>query len=541
VPFVFHPICGGKHGRYGRMPSSRPGVSFSPRKEYVDAVQNPAMDFQEDAPSRSFNGRYDLQVKKDGHGGTGSFVTRNVDLKDVIFNADSDFRVKALSDVRLKDTCYYCLVGHTGTEAQDTEGTAVILLKVCAGCKTVRYCSPKCQKASWTDAHKDECKIFKNLHPRVLPSNVRAIFRLLLGKDVEGLHMKEILQMQDHLEDFEKTGGQRWQDLCLSAKAAKIYSSTNHDEATVLRLFGILQTNSFTMVTPTYDPLGVALHPNLGHLNHSCEYNATVRFGKHGNAEVIPVRPILAEEEILISYIDELLPHRERQAELKERYFFTCQCLRCERESSAPPASRSPASRAACEAAVHLLSATSSEPKEIKSALYALHETNRKITSYPMPSLRQQLITAYLSEGSYNVALVYAMMQSFRLDPVLYPATHHPIRMVHAWLCVRIIDQLLDAKAESVPQAEKFSLASFTIDLDFWQHAIVVSLHRSANIVAPGDFSKMVDARYNENKARWTGSEKAYQEQYTCKTFLESKWTHVQSAIDFVMMIETSN
>lgn len=502
------------------------------------------MDFRQNDFSRQINRGYDLHCRRDAHGGTGSFITRNVDLKAVIFSADFDFRVKALSDARLKDTCYHCLVGQTDNGAQKIGSTNPEPLKVCAGCKTVRYCSVNCQKSSWKDAHKHECGIFKKLHPRVLPSHVRAIMRLLLGEHVGGSYVKWILQMQDHRKEFQEAGGQRWHDLCLSAKAAKAYSGTKHDEATVLRLFSILMTNSFTMVTSTYDPIGVALHPTLGYLNHSCEYNATVRFGKYGNAEVIPIRPIQAEEEVLISYVDELLPYKERQAELKERYFFTCRCPRCQRESSTPTPSRSPAAVSAYTAAISLLSAASSEVESINSALYTLHKASWENASYPMPSLRQQLVTAYLSEGQYNLAFVHAMIQSFQLDPILYLATHHPIRMVHAWLCVRIIDQLLVEDTDSQQQheqAKNFPLPSFDIDLYFWRCAIVVSLHRSANAVAPGDFSTMVDARYTEDNAEWSKSDMVYQEKYTGKAMLQTKWGSVQRAIDFVMKTEKGN
>jgi hypothetical protein len=494
------------------------------------------MDVKQIDTARPLDQDHDIEFKNDAHGGTGSFVTRSINLNAVIFSAKSEDGVKALSNASLKDTCYHCVVVHSDNGVYNTERTGLKPLKVCSGCKIVRYCSAQCQKSSWTDAHKHECKIFKKLYPRVLPSNVRAIMRLLLGDDAEGSNLKGILQMQDHLKHFQERGGQQWQDLCLSAKAAKAYSGTKIDEATVLRLCGILHTNSFTLVTPTYDPIGVALHPKLGYMNHSCEYNATVRFGKYGHAEVIPIRPIQAGEEILISYVDELLPYTERQAELKERYFFTCRCPRCERESSTP--SPPPA---AVQRASLLVSAANQDPDAINSALSNLHTASWEPTAYPIPSLRQQLITAYLSDGSYNLAFVHAMIQCFQLDPLLYPAAHHPVRMIHAWLCVRIIDHLLETDLGSQAQTEKqqkFSLAPFDVNLEFWRRAIVVSLHRSTNIVAPGDFSKMVDLRYNEDKAQWTRSEKTYQEQYAGKEILETNWGHVQQAIDVVMKKE---
>lgn len=46
--------------------------------------------------------------------------------------------------------------------------------------------------------------------------------------------------------------------------------------------------------------------------------------------QVIAIRPIAPDEEILTSYIDLSLPRRMRIADLKERYYFDCDCSACE-------------------------------------------------------------------------------------------------------------------------------------------------------------------------------------------------------------------
>ena len=51
---------------------------------------------------------------------------------------------------------------------------------------------------------------------------------------------------------------------------------------------------------------------------------------------LIAIRPILKDEEITISYIDDTHPKTKRQQELRERYFFECQCKRCNMPSEVP-------------------------------------------------------------------------------------------------------------------------------------------------------------------------------------------------------------
>src|SRR5690348_441136 len=93
--------------------------------------------------------------------------------------------------------------------------------------------------------------------------------------------------------------------------------------------------NCFTLVTPTFDPLGLSLHPLPALLNHSCDYNSVVRYGSNGlHLEVIPMRKIRKDEEIKISYVDTTHPYRKRQDELRERYFFNCECPKCLSESA---------------------------------------------------------------------------------------------------------------------------------------------------------------------------------------------------------------
>src|SRR6266498_2479244 len=84
------------------------------------------------------------------------------------------------------------------------------------------------------------------------------------------------------------------------------------------------------LVTPTYDPVGTCLDTAIACFNHACDFNAVVSFDGP-NILVRSLRDIKRGEEITISYIDSTNPFAMRQAQLKERYFFTCKCGLCQK------------------------------------------------------------------------------------------------------------------------------------------------------------------------------------------------------------------
>ncbi len=77
-------------------------------------------------------------------------------------------------------------------------------------------------------------------------------------------------------------------------------------------------------------PLGIGFDPLICSANHSCDPNASLVFNQPRH-EIRALRKIKAGEEILINYIEVTNPFSVRQAELKQNYFFTCQCTKCEK------------------------------------------------------------------------------------------------------------------------------------------------------------------------------------------------------------------
>ena len=69
---------------------------------------------------------------------------------------------------------------------------------------------------------------------------MRAIIRLLLLQKAKPLprgEWSQLMELESHVNELRKVGGETWQNLCLMTKAAKEYSGTSLDEYVVLGLF----------------------------------------------------------------------------------------------------------------------------------------------------------------------------------------------------------------------------------------------------------------------------------------------------------------
>lgn len=99
-------------------------------------------------------------------------------------------------------------------------------------------------------------------------------------------------------------------------------------------------TNSFALTLPDLTTVGVAISPVVALANHSCAPNAVVVFPngplKPDGMHIVAIADIAPGEEVLTAYVDIANPRRIRQMELKERYFFDCQCALCERPKQEP-------------------------------------------------------------------------------------------------------------------------------------------------------------------------------------------------------------
>jgi hypothetical protein len=278
--------------------------------------------------------------------------------------------------------------------------------------------------------------------------------------------------------------------------------------------------NSFTLVTETYDPLGLVLHPLPATLNHSCDYNAVIRISGawryphwvSGKIEVIPLRQIEKGEEILISYIDANLPYRNRQNELRERYFFKCQCRKCLQGSTGrtdvfldgPTPLDLQEVRKLEVRVVELLESAESDTsltgpvQKLKYAIYLIWQARIwPLYRYPSPALRHQLILAYLNARQFNLAFAHAAIQHFKTDADLMPQKHHPVRMVHNWVFVLLMDHIMNPEKNEWA-SQKLDLVSYKIDVNFWRSYIVRDLDGAREKVAPSRFTAVIHSKHQE-------------------------------------------
>lgn len=108
-----------------------------------------------------------------------------------------------------------------------------------------------CQAASWSAAHKHECAIYKDLHPRVLPVNSRAVLRILFlksGKIKDVTQAAQQIQsfenLQSHIQEISQINKEQYERIVLSAKAVHQYSKTNIDLSTIIGYFAKVRTST---------------------------------------------------------------------------------------------------------------------------------------------------------------------------------------------------------------------------------------------------------------------------------------------------------
>ena len=89
--------------------------------------------------------------------------------------------------------------------------------------------------------HKAECEVFQRLAPRIPPSNLRAVLRILLHQhrypQFPQRHWDSLVSCKGYVDHFRKAGGKRWEDIVNLTQCAMEYSNTKEKFGTVLNMF----------------------------------------------------------------------------------------------------------------------------------------------------------------------------------------------------------------------------------------------------------------------------------------------------------------
>lgn len=198
------------------------------------------------------------------------------------------------------------------------------------------------------------------------------------------------------------------------------------------------------MTTPTLDPLGVYISIPSSLLNHSCVPNAALTFSLHGVLSVRSLLAIPASVAVNICYNDSAIPTDVRRAELRERYHFTCTCTSC--NASYAPVLDNTGESLKLKSFNQSAKMTFDPPEEMLPILVQTMLAFSPLQppyKYPLPQVHQQIILAGICMGQLHLAITHALVMYFYVDPVLYPMTFHPVRVIHGWVLVRLLTTLL--------------------------------------------------------------------------------------------------
>ncbi|KAI4139896.1 MAG: hypothetical protein LQ340_007953, partial [Diploschistes diacapsis] len=350
-----------------------------------------------------------------------------------------------------------------------------LLTKACAWCFVyLEEANPEdgvklsaCQSTSWKHSHKYECRIYKNLYPQVLPNTARMILQVLLKQQHNAISKEDwvqFLKLQHHMGKIQERASKgneylkdTMQNLQLMARAGKEYSGSNESQALVETLVGRLLTNTQTLTTPLFTPLGLVLSLRTSLLNHSCAPNTAMTYS-HRTISLRALRPLPKDTELTISYIDTTLPLSTRLSELQNRYHFTCACPQCSSSKTLNhpdphlalgPLTTNPSLRTELGLQVSelLARARTLSPRDSLAPLakaYQLFKSHPTFPPFlsPLQQVRLDLTIALMANGHWTPALIQSLITRYHSDPILYPEAHHPARVARAWVHARLAGQV---------------------------------------------------------------------------------------------------
>lgn len=310
-----------------------------------------------------------------------------------------------------------------------------------------------------------------------------------------------LCHLDSHIDDFKANGN--FGGIELMAMGTSQFSATQDtfNKDFVAQMYARILSNSMTLVTPSFEPLGILIDALLCHLNHSCDPNTYVVMDGP-QMQLRALRDINQDEELFISYIDPTMPFSRRQSELQQRWFFECKCSKCQGQSSQEDewarklgslttqyrqladeeikrSQDEPIGEPTDEQRVAALQMKAfnlyeeaqqqSDPAEaigtIEGAIALCIESNLWLAHHqPLPALRDELIVNMLAVGNYEGAWFECAKRHRHIIPKLYPEIHHPIRVVQTWRMAMLAQYLASAGTEVAPGADMALIAAMLIN-----------------------------------------------------------------------------
>ncbi|WEW58490.1 hypothetical protein PRK78_003958 [Emydomyces testavorans] len=458
--------------------------------------------------------------------GTGVFATARIPTGHPVLEVEP--WVSVLATARLADTCSNCF-GVKTLRDQEVDGT--------------------CQAENWATVHKYECKIFKRLYPNVLPTSSRAVLRIILFQkypsDVHKLKFQGFHALESHPTQIMERESDDLLNLMLSARAVCEYANTDLTLQEVVEYFSKIDINAFTLTTPFYDHIGIALEPFAAFCNHSCSPNAAVEFDQ-GKLWLRALRDIEKGDQIFVSYIDNTDPYAIRQSQLSKRYFFDCKCPKCEREKDTlndgflrdVTALDLKIIDDAQREATELLDTAKPEKlpassiRKFRCAMSILRKTSLwPITRQPYVRLRGELIASLMGEQDYQAAFVHCAIRHVCVDPTVYPDNWYPGSSVHKWMFVKLLRYLTQEGELSF--AEGIDLAKYELNLHILMYSILLDLETTASNEVPTVEDIYRDALATFTNAGWTHE--------VMEPEIDAQWGKVERLVNEALQVDEAS
>uniref|UniRef100_A0A7I4Z554 MYND-type domain-containing protein n=1 Tax=Haemonchus contortus TaxID=6289 RepID=A0A7I4Z554_HAECO len=238
----------------------------------------------------------------------------------------------ALFTEELCDRCWYCLA-------------PVETKKRCLGCGFALFCNKDCQSLGWKD-HKAECKglrkaqVIPDIETRMLGRIVLRHKEICAGKDkkTEGFYKdrtseRSILEIWAHTDKIRK-------DSYAMKKFEEIYESLTkfYEEKFMMSKDVVFELhcrdyiNRHAISDKGYvKEIGKGLYLDLCAYDHSCRPNTIFTC----DGFIATLRGLSSDVDIknrsttFYTYIDLLCSLQQRKKQLKDTWYFDCQCERC--------------------------------------------------------------------------------------------------------------------------------------------------------------------------------------------------------------------
>ena len=157
---------------------------------------------------------------------------------------------------------------------------------------------------------------------------LHAVVRVLCMRQLGSIDDKlwdSLMRLPSHVEEYRRSSKSLWKTADLSASKAQQWTESLEAKETITALYCRVKLNCMSLTPLDDECLGIGLDVLGATMNHSCDPNAVCIFEGKG-FRVRSLRPILAGEEITISYTENTLDRSIRQRVLRANYFFDCEC-----------------------------------------------------------------------------------------------------------------------------------------------------------------------------------------------------------------------